>query len=431
MLGPRPLAGHRKLRRHARARRGTIYIAVLGVGLIVSLIAMASLHLGRLETDVLTGAGHIAHAELLSHSAVEFALARINASATWRTDHVNNPAEPTSWMSMGSGFIKYKLVDADGSLTDDSRDTVTLRGFGMAGEAIQATSVELEPASTALGCLEVAMHIGGNVTVSGSTTVTVDRTVSSNSNINVSSGAIQGDAWAVGTISGSVSGTSTPLSASRTMPNSAEMWKYYLANGTYINIASIPSQTIDRVVLSAASNPYGAENPQGIYIINTGGQTLRIRDSRIEATLVVISPGATTEVEGCINWAPAGVNFPALLVDGNLAMEWSGGGSLVESAAGVNFNPAGTPYDTPANFDADTTDSYPGIIKGVVFCSGNLSVTSACVMQGSLVAAGTASVSAPVTIAYDGRPAAYPPPGFASGATMRVIPRSWTRTTAP
>lgn len=409
-----------------RARAGSVYVAVLGVAMIISLVAMASMHLARNETDVVTGAEQIAHAELLAQSAVEFGIARLHFYPDWRTDFNSGDTYPSSgYINLGSGGIKVVLVDADGNLNDDHRDIVTVRGIGRVGEATQAASVQLEPAANPRTCLAVGMHAGGNLTVTGTTTVTTDRTVSSNGNISVTGGLIEGSAYAVGTITGTVTGTKTSSAAARGMPSDAEMWTYYLANGTYISIASIPSQTIDNVVLSAANNPYGAENPQGIYIIDTEGQPLRIRDSRIEATLVVISPAVTTEVTGYINWAPPGPNFPALLVDGNLTMNWSGGSSLDEAAEGVNFNPAGTPYETVA--DADQTDSYPGVIKGLVYCDGTLSVTNPCVMQGVLVSSGAASVSSTLTIAYSGVPAAFPPPGFASGSTMRVIPRTWKR----
>jgi hypothetical protein len=209
------------------------------------------------------------------------------------------------------------------------------------------------------------------------------------------------------------------------MPEASAVWDYYLANGTAIDIDSIPSQTIDKAVLSAGSNPYGAVNPHGIYIIDAEGQTLHIRDSRIVATLVVISPSAATHVESCINWAPPAANFPALLVQGDLTFAWSGGSPLVESTTGANFNPSGTPFE--GSFDTDQIDIYPGIIKGFVYCSGNLSTTSTCVMQGSLVAGGSATFAGPLTIAYSGVPAAFPPPGFARGSVMRVVPRTWRR----
>jgi hypothetical protein len=415
---------------HARGRTlprrtGGVYVAVLGVALIVALVSLASLHLSRAEIEVLTGAEQTAAAELLAQSAVEFAVAYINGDPSWRSNNPSGVDLPTgSWVPLGAGSVKFVLSDADGNLNDDHRDAVTVRGLGRVGEAVQVVTAILEPTTGPVSSLNRAMVALGNVTLTGAT-ITTDRTVCSNGNISITTGQIEGDAQAGGTISGTVSGTSTPGSGGFSLPNNDELWNYYLANGTRINMASIPSQTIDRVVLSANSNPYGVKNPQGIYIIETGGQTLHIRDSRIVATLVIISPTAAPEIESFINWTSPGANAPAILVNGSLKFEWSGGSSLVESTAGVNFNPVGTPYD--AVEDADQTDSYPGIIRGLVYCSGDLTVTSPAVMKGVLLAAGTANVSSALTIAYDARPNSFPPPGFALASPMRVVPRTWKR----
>jgi hypothetical protein len=398
----------------------------MGVALILAIVTMASIHLARNEVAVLAGSENRLRAELLSQSAIEFAIGRIKADTNWRTNFTSGTEVPNgSWTSLGTGNVKFVLADADGNLADDDGDVVTLRGIGRQGDATQVTTVELEPSTTALDCLVACLHTGGILTLNGGTT-TVDHSLSANANILVASGSVNGDAWSTGAIAGTVSGTRLQTQApARKMPDTTTMWDYYLANGTVIPIASIPSQTITGVVLSSASNPYGSTNPQGIYIINTGGQTLHIRNSRIVGTLVVISPAAVTQVESLINWSPQASNYPALLVQGDLSMQWSGGSPLVESTASVNFNPTGTPFDGVA--DSDMTDSYPGIIKGLVYCSGNLSVTSACVMQGCLVAGGTGTVSSTLTIGYGAGPSTYPPPGFGRGAVMRVVPRTWTR----
>ncbi len=407
-------------------RRGTVYVAVLGVALIVSLVSLAGLHLARVETDVLVGADQVAQAELLSQSACEFGISRLLYDSDWRTNNTSGADASSGTITLGAGTFKYQLIDVDGNLADNDRDGVTVRGIGRVGEATQVTTVDLEPANSALTCLDVAIHAVGKADVMAGT-VTIDRMVSSNDEIRVTgSGTIVGDAWSTGAISGSVTGIRYPASTpARRVPNTVSAWVYYLANATAIDIDTIPSQTIDKKVLSAANNPYGAENPQGIYLIDTEGQTLHIRDSRINATLVVISPLNETEIEATINWAAPSGNFPALMVKGDLRMEWSGGSSLVESTAGVNFNPAGTPYETVA--DSDTTDSYPGIIKGLVYCSEDLTVTTACVVQGSLVAGGDVDISANVTVAHSASPATFPPPGFAWGNVMRVVPRTWRR----
>jgi hypothetical protein len=402
-----------------------VYVAVLGVALIIALIGAASIHLARAETDVLVGAQQMAYAELLSQSAAEWAVARVMCDGNWRINHGGGGQNPSpSGLNFGGGNIKYILNDGDGNLNDDSRDVLTVSGVARYRGATQVTTVQLEPMGSPLACIQAGMVVHGNLWIAAAT-VTTDRNVVSNGSIDASAGAIDGNAWAVGSISGPVTGTSTAGAGAYGMANNAELWAYYLANGTKIDIASIPNQTIEKVVLSAGSNPYGMRNPQGIYIIDTQGQSLCVRDARIAATLVIISPGASTALESRLNWAPPAPNFPALLVDGSVTFDWQGGADLSEAAAGVNFNPAGTPFEGDA--DADATDLYPGILKGFVYCTGNVAVTSPCIMRGSLIAEGWASVSAPLTIAFHASARNTPPPGFAHGNVMRVIPRTWRR----
>lgn len=423
--------------RHAPRRRspqaGAVYVAVLGVAMIVALIALAAIHLGRVETDVLAGAEQVNYAELLAQSAVELALTRINADANWRTTYASGVENPSAtWMTLGNGGIRFALIDADGNLADDPNDFVTLRGIGRYGEAVQVASVALQPGGAALNCLDVVLHSGGQVTVAGA--LSCGHVVSSNGNINVPSGNIDGDAWATGTISGSVSGVKNPnMTPAREMPDPTTVWDYYRANGTRIDVDDIPGRRIDDKVISPGSNPYGSEvNAQGIYIIDCEGHELIIANSRINATLVIINPGATIEIDGKINWSPPAANFPALMVQGDLEMKWDGGSDLEEfdwlllvKVPRTNFNPPGSPYQGVT--DSTAFDSYPGVINGLVYVSGNLLISSACQLNGVVVVGGTTSVNATTNLTYDATSSVNPPPGFARGNVMRVIPRTWKR----
>jgi hypothetical protein len=417
-----------------RPRSGTIYVAVLGVAIIVALIGLTTLHLSRTELDVLLGVDHMARAELLAQSAVELAIERIDADSNWRTTFTSGAeVPPDSWTTLGTGgSFKFVLVDNDGSLADNSADPLTIRGIGRYGDATQVTTVDLEPSGDALDCLDASLHVGGNLVFTGGSTST-DQMVSSNSSITVSSGTVNGNAWAVGTITGSITPglPGSGQSPARAMPEAASLttgvWRYYLANGTRISMSAIPSGVIDRVVISSASNPYGVTNPQGIYVIDCQNQQLHIRDSRIQATLVVINQSAATVIENTIHWEPPAANFPALMVQGDLTMAWSGGTPLDESTANVNFNPAGTPYASETDYDNDKLDSYPGVIMGLVFASGNFSASTACVLDGAVVAGGTGAIGANLTMTYDNTPANFPPPGFGRDDPMRVIPATWQR----
>ena len=58
-------------------------------------------------------------------------------------------------------------------------------------------------------------------------------------------------------------------------------------------------------------------------------------------------------------------DYPSLIIDGaaEFAMK-SSSTNLSESSAGVNFNPAGSPY--LGAWDADTSDTYPTEVWGLV-----------------------------------------------------------------
>jgi hypothetical protein len=436
-----------RLQKRRRPPRGSVYVAVLGVSLILAMVALASLHLERVNLRAAAGRDAIGRAQIAATSGAEFAFARIKADPSWRTTFTHNLEVPlNSWTALGDAKFKFALIDADGSLSDDKNDAVTIRASGVAGDATCVATVQIEPGRPGLTSLDGPLHAGIDLIVENDSTLTCDQPVSSNDDITVAeSGGIlggilggllgssdshlNGDAWAVDDISGDVSGTAyqnqTPP---REMPDAAAVFDYYLNVGTRININSIPSRQINRVVLSAKSNPYGPVNPQGIYVIDCQGQVLRVRDARIQGTLVLLSPGVTPIVERTIHWEPAAPNYPALMVRGNLRMSWDGGLVLSETAQTANFNPAGTPYLNSE--DADMLDVYPGVIKGLVYVTGNVLIDRRCDLTGNLVAAGNIDAQANVNLTYNPAARDYPPPGFGGGSNqMRIVPASWRRVT--
>lgn len=412
-----------RLRKH----RGSIYVAVLGTAMIVSMIALAAIHSSRAEIDRLVSADQIASAETLAQSAVELALTRLANDSTWRTTYSSGVEVPagSSWFSLGAGEVKFILVDDDGDLEDDSKDSVTLYGVGRRGEATSVVSVQLQPGGSALNCLDAAMHAGTGIALIGST-LTCNQMVSANGDVLTFTGTFATDVWSTGTIIGTVTGMMYQLeSPAREMPDSNSLFDYYLANGTPISYSSLTSGRMENIVLSANSNPYGATNPQGIYVIDTQGQQLRIRNARIEATLVVLSPSNTTLVEQRIHWEPPAASLPALLIRGGVEMKWDGGSALSEATVGVNLNPAGTPY--LGGSDNDTSDTYPGVIQGLVYASGGFYASSTCTMEGTVVAGGSITAGAAINMTYRPVDRNNPPPGFAGGNGVRIVPGTWKR----
>jgi hypothetical protein len=234
---------------------------------------------------------------------------------------------------------------------------------------------------------------------------------------------------AVGTINGlGYQSSITPGITPRTMPD-ATVFDYYIANGTSITYASIPKSqgktTLEKVVLSPAVNPYGlgVTNPEGIYVIDCLLGNLIIQSVRIVGTLVILDPGVVT-VTGCVNWEPAIANYPSLVVRGNVELAITNIALMEDPAVyNTNFNPPGTPYQGVS--DGDKLDSYPSIIKGLVYASGNVTTKTYVTIDGVLVIGGTLTATNNLSLTYRSTFYDNPPPGFGGAPEMVISPGTW------
>lgn len=417
-------------------RRGSLYISVMVVSVIVSLVAVSSLHIARLSLDISQASDDQVIAEQMARSAVEFATNAINQDPVWRNTYANDTETPVGGFVLGDGSFTFKLVDPDGDLSDDDADGVWLLGIGQAGDARFVETVFLQPTGQPLSCLEPAFHCGGNVTASTTVNLTTNQDISSNGNITATAtgSSVEGDAQAVGTIDGNITGTSTTILARR-MPSDTA-FEYYLANGTWIDANVLPSgvlgtKALEEVVLSPSSNPFGTQtNPEGIYVIDCAGFGLSVRNLRICGTLVIVDPEIVCGIAGSISGKAFVPNYPVLMVQGNCSCQMTPD-PLEESSLGVNFNPVGSPYE--GSEDSDTVDVYPSRIDGLVYVSGTFNFVAdaqdsdfdGCVICGS------SQMNSDAEFLYRSTFYDYPPPGFASGNPMRIAPGTWQRTSLP
>ena len=405
-------------------RRGTVYLAVLGVAMIVSIIGMISMQLARLQLRSTQNLQDLEEARVLAESGVEFGMGNMDYLDDWRTD-MTSGVEFDSPIAVGGGTMSYMLVDDDGDLADDTTDPVRILGIGRVGEATYVASVQLEPAGTGLTCLEVAMHAGSFLELKSKTT-DCDQTISSNLDVKNSGATVNADIEAVGNIDGSFNGTTTTGITPRSLPSTSNVFDYYITNGQVIDFDSIPSAKLQDLVLSPESNPFGTPaGPLGIYVIDCQGSKLEIRDVRIVGTLVLLNASSGATFKERIHWEPAVANYPALMVQGDFSSDWKGDENLSEPALGVNFNPPGTPYE--GDEDSDQLDEYPPIIKGLVYVSGNLEIKREFHLQGTVVVGGDILVDDNLELTYDATLLSNPPPGFASGDEMQLVPGTWQR----
>ncbi|MBM4075974.1 MAG: hypothetical protein FJ267_10055 [Planctomycetes bacterium] len=413
-----------------------MYVGVLATTTIVALIGLSSLSVAHLGLKSAARSRDAGTAQILARSAVEEGVRVLTTTPSWRSSFVNNTTYPTPLISLNGGTISWKFVDTDGSLSDDPADAVRVYGIGKCGSATYVESVELYPTETPLTCLEAPFHCGSNVTLQFGANFTTSQFISTNGSLTATivPSSVQGNVEAVGAITGTVTGTKKTPIIPRQMPSDT-VFDYYLANGTWIDISAIPKSigtaTIQKQVLSPTLNPFGpAGNSEGIYVIDCQNQDLKVCNSRILGTLVLINPGSTCMISSTMLMTSVSYNFPALLVRGNCQIQLVNV-NLDEATLSCNFNPVGAPYGGVE--DTDTTDSFPSKIKGLVYVSGQLnfpfSVTR-CDFEGSVIC-GSVYGGADAKFSYRPTHLHYPPPGFSRGNTVVVMPGTWNRAALP
>jgi hypothetical protein len=372
-------------------------------------------------------------ASLAADAAIEHALATIANEPTWRSNYISGIEYPAAPIPMNGGSFTWRLIDADGNLADDESDCVTIQGIAIVGRVQHRIEVIAQPVATGLSALEAALHCNTSIDTGISVDIWTDTIVSSNANISANGfgESIAGNAEAAGAIAGNITGTETPGIPPRQMPDSS-VFDYYLQMGTKIDLALLAHNDhydLEDGLLSPVSNPWGLTNPEGIYFIDCAGQEIRIKDLRVFGTLCLINPGPDSRIEKEVLFEPATPNFPSLLINGSIAIEFDSSKELKES--GVNFNPPGAPYD--GETDNDTNDEYPSLIRGLVYVSGQMNFVpdSKDSDFDGVVICGAIAANSDCRFDYDSVFLEYPPPGFGSGNQMEIIPGSWRRAESP
>jgi hypothetical protein len=424
------------VRRSRRRRRASMYVAVLGAALIVTVIGVCGLVAVRVEHRASAGTNDFAAARLHAWSAIEMGLLWIENDPNWRNARPNGV-----WATdvpVGDGAFTLEAADPDDAdLGNSASDPLVLTGIGVQGASRYKLQVTLlaEGEAQGLSCLGTSLHAGNDVTFDGAL-VNGDQIISANHNVVATSSIINPAVEASNTATGGMyPGGQTQGVPQRTMPDPVTVFDFYIdpSNGTPIAYASLtksgPAKAMQAVVLSPASNPYGAQtNAQGIYSIDCGGQSIRIQNCRVVGTLVLVNPGSGSYVGGSVHFEPAVANYPTLMVDGGLHFQFDGGSPLSEASVGVNFNPTGSPY----NGEEDTVldDTYPSVINGLVYVSNDGLIDADSSFDGVVVIGNNVQIqsTSPLTLTYQATFLNNPPPGFGGGAAGMVIsPESWRR----
>ena len=165
-------------------RRGSVYVLVLSVAVLVLIIGVSALTAARIQTRVVSRGADARRAEVLALSAVEQAVTVVSTDPAWRTVYTHDV--PTPAIAFGGGFVSFKLVDqADTNLAVGDGDAVRVYGTARVGGAERVHSVLLEPTGTGLDCLGVSVHVNGDIVANSWDDITSDQTVSSNGSVDI------------------------------------------------------------------------------------------------------------------------------------------------------------------------------------------------------------------------------------------------------
>jgi len=418
----------------AKRAAGATYIIVLSSAVIVTVIGLSALLAVRVQRQAAEAGTDMVDARLYAEAAVDWGLLAIRQNDTWRTTFPNGV-----WIAdrpVGQGAFTLEGIDPeDGDLTDSPTDPLILIGTGVKGTARHRIEVRLAAKLPPLDCLSVAVQAGNDVVFGDRVVVRCDQIISANDDVRAGHTCkIYADVEAVDQVRGrGYMGSITTGIAPRAMP-AEDAFDYYLDNGVHIDVEAIPEldgkRTIQQVVLSPANNPFGTDTSrEGIYVIDCRGRDIVITEARLVATLLLLNPGRDSRICGSINWEPAVPNYPALMVSGDISLqlrEWE----LVEGAPNnTNFNPPGTPYRGVADMDKD--DFYPSRIRGLLYVSGDLTVSESTRIDGVAIAGRNCRVANDSTFRLRYRDTAYkaPPPGFTAAPEMYVVAGSWRQLT--
>lgn len=418
----------RSARRRHGTRPGSAYVAVLGAATVLAVMGLGAMAAMRAQRASILLQHQTREARFLAESGVQLAMQWIAADANWRVNRPNGV-----WASdvpLGRGRLTIAVTDpVDGNLANRPTDPLIIQATAQVGQATQIVEVRAEASGPPLDCLRTAMHTAGQIHVRSDRVLAASGApVSTNGELR-NNGTIVGHAECLAyTGSGSVTGTLSVGATPKPMPDPG-VFAMYAALGTPIS----PGSTVDRRALGPGFNPYGAANPDGVYVISSSAN-VTIRNTRILGTLVIICPGKTVTVEDSVHFENYRSDYPVLLVDGNLVLNFSAASALSESSRNVNYNPPGVPY--AGETDADLSDTYPSEIRGLVHARGPIVISNAVRVIGAIIGQSSASSNAVditdrAEISWTRSLLMTPPMGYMKSVQMTVAPGSWRAVVLP
>ena len=345
------------------SRRGSAYVAVLGTGLVVSIVAASALAIVGIRLRLVEHINDARRATSAAQSAVEQAVSIMNADANWRTNYTSGVETQTT--TIDGVQMSFKLVDEDGNLADDATDSVCIYGYGRVGQTVQVAKARARiDGGLPLEVLRTVVFAKTSFEVkNGKKLTVVGGPAATDGNLNLNTGDIIGNAESASVSgSGTISGTST-LPANRKGVPARTLFDEYKNRATTLTF----NGDLKELLLAASVNQYSgtATNPDGLYYINTGGADIKMEEFRLKGTLVIDVGTGKLKIKEVIAKSHR-EDFPVLIVKGDVEIDQNTDAFTEKS----NLNPVGVPYQ--GDEDNDTGDEYPNKISGLVHVIGDV-----------------------------------------------------------
>ncbi|MCX5691812.1 MAG: hypothetical protein NTV94_18800 [Planctomycetota bacterium] len=425
-----------------RSHHGGIYVAVLGVCLLVMTLGLGVLMATRARAGTAQDIRNTLRVQAASTAAVELARLAIASNPSWRTSLTN--AIWSAPQALGTAEIRWRAFDWTLPAGTTPQSVITIEGLATLAGCTRVTAVSLQVRKQPLDVLSTTLHASGAIANAGILT-TSGKGISTASTLT-NNGLIRGDASALVSLgTGSITGTTTILSLAPAMPQ-VTIFDSYKARATMIAWGGGAGDwTINWPLLSAGINPSGTgTNADGIYTITVpAARVLSLELYRIRGTLVIeCGDKACVQITKAIAWESHRTDLPTLLIRHTASSYAQDAlspavGTLSESALGVNLNPRGSPFNNDEN--TTLTDSYPSRINGlvhVIFPAGNpggsdVLIGNNATLHGTLLCTGAVTFPASgATLAFNDALYNDPPDGYYTGS-MQIIPGTWMRVAAP
>lgn len=416
----KPISVHRRLRGGA-----ALYSLVVFNALLVGLLGLSALSVVRIERNRNVASSDLLQARRQAASAVELAALDIRHDPHWRVNYTHD-VEASS-LAFHKGTLSWRVKDlVDGNLANNAEDQILIQGIGRVGEAVWVETVQAIPAGGPPEALHMSLHAAGRVRIGNvGHLIAGGAPVSTNGELRIE-GTVYGNAECESkTGSGGITGTLSVDQPPKGMPPSGVFQLY--------RDAALPlayNGDIEGQVLSSGVNTYGGEtHSDGLYYINTGGNLLTVRGSRIHGTLLV-EGNVRVDAEALLHNARQ--DYPVLIVKGNLTVSTtSASGDLHESAWNRNFNPPGAPYMGSTNDNEE--DVYPNEIRGLVHVIGHVTFENTPRLAGMVWCEGEVNAPGQVRIQHDSSLPEHPPLGYetSAGPEMKLLRHTWRRAPVP